>query len=461
MNLAFLCGIRVYTENVHSWWWNQCSFCYRGVSAPRRNLKLVSAPMLRSAFSVASLGRAVRSGDSHRFGQNLKDDGPTIIAAISVQAISRSVQFTGFVRAKVRKKYCFVYKAYAINLVLRTIATYLARRFRVVPPNRDRIVHGVVEAMMDATPFTIIRRDITSFYESIDADALRTRLIYDTSIPRVIRHYLALFFETLCPNGRGLPRGIGLTAVLVEMAMEKFDQQVRAIPGVYRYFRYSDDVVIFAYANVSEIQSSLLSLLPAGMHYNESKSAVVDFTRKDEGTEKSFEYLGYRLYTAAGVGGKTPRPVHVSISTAKVNRLKSRVILSLKAFRKDHDGALLLDRLRLLSSNFQINRHGASAWLRGKRVRSGIFYNYRRCGTYESLEHTEVVPPELSALDTFTHTLLKSRRSEFRPAIVQFLTHAQKQQLATISFRLGFKSRRLIRLPYARLSLVKAAWRNG
>jgi hypothetical protein len=403
----------------------------------------------------------VRSGDSQRFNLDLVNDGPQIIEDICADAVARKVEFSTFFRTKIRSKPCITYTSYPETIVLRTIAAYLARRFRIAPANRDRVVAGAIEGMMDATPYWVIRRDVSSFYESIDAGSLRERLIYDTSIPRSVRYYLARFFDTHCPPGtRGLPRGIGLTAVLAELAMEKFDQQVRALPGVYRYFRYSDDIVIFAYDNVSKIEKALEALLPNGMVFNKKKCDTVDFTGRTPGV-KAFEYLGYRLSTTAGIGGKDARPVEVTISSAKVARLKTRIILTLKAFQRNHDGKLLIDRLRLLSSNYQVNRRGISAWLRGKRVRSGIYYNYRRCGRYVGSDFVEQRPTELADLDKFTHTLLKSPRSRFHNALTMHLTAAQRTTLKTISFSRGFTSRRLIRVPYKRLAKLKEAWRNA
>lgn len=393
----------------------------------------------QSVFSVRSIGRMVRSGDSQRFGQDLGAAGHKIIEAISANAVARAIVLTGFLRTKIRKKPCYSYVSYPENLVLRTIAAYLARRFRVVPANRDRIVAGVIESMMDATPYYVIRRDISSFYESIDADALRDRLLYNTSLPRSVRHYLGLFFDALCPKGgQGLPRGVGLTTVLAELAMEKFDQEVRALQGVYRYFRYSDDIVIFAYANVRDIEAQLVHLLPDGMHFNPKKQELVDCAKKDQGIEKAFEYLGYRLSTASGMGGDKPRVVDVTISTAKIKRLKSRVILTLKAFRKDGDGGLLLDRLRFLSSNYQINRHGASNWIHGKRVRSGIYYNYRRCGRYKASEFESVVPQSLAELDNFTHGLLKSHVASLRPPSRD--TFCKRIAIDSLAFLFGLDS---------------------
>lgn len=415
----------------------------------------------QSVFSVRSITRVVRSGDAQRFGQDLAGNGPAIIEAISAAAVARTVLLSQFLHGTVRRKRCVSYRDYPTNLVLRSLANYLARRFRVVPANRDRVVSGVIETMMDATPYYVIRRDVTSFYESIDADALRSRLIYDTSLPKSVRHYLGAFFDAHCPRGiRGLPRGIGLTSILSELAMEKFDQQVRALPGVYRYFRYSDDIVVFAYANVRGTAAALEALLPDGMQFNRKKCDIVDFTRKEKLVTKSFEYLGYRISTEAGTGGKLPRPISVTISDAKIKRLKSRVILSLKAFVKRPDAGLLTDRLKLLSSNYQIDRQGAIGFVRGKRVRSGVYYNYRRCGIYAGSIFNPIVPASLSKLDDFTHALLKSPHSEFS-AVVRGYSGVHAGPLRSISFRLGFESRRMVRMPYERLSEVKAAWRNG
>src|SRR3546814_3746768 len=107
--------------------------------------------------------------------------------------------------------------------------------------------------MFDQTPIHVIRRDLSSFYETIPLEPVRSRLLYDTAIPRSVRHYLHQFYEHHCGvRVAGLPRGIGLTTILVELSMQQFDDAIRAIPGVYRYFRYSDDR---SEEHTSELQS--------------------------------------------------------------------------------------------------------------------------------------------------------------------------------------------------------------
>lgn len=415
---------------------------------------------MKAVFSAQAISRTMRAGDSHRFSLNVFEEGEALADTLSESINNRHLALDGSVRAQARGKPCITYPDYGQTLVLRILAAYIARRFRTTPPNRDRVVSGVVEAMMDATPYTVIRRDVSSFYESVNADALRHRLIYDTSLPRVVRHFLTQYFDAHCPPGQpGLPRGVGLSGTLAELAMEPFDRRVRSLPGVYRYFRYSDDIVIFCYDSAAEIETEIETALPQGMAFHPRKKSTTQFVDKSS-SPRYLDYLGYRFLTSSGIGGKHPRVVDVSISPEKIKRLKTRVVLTLKAFVRGTDPLLLIDRLTLLTSNYQLQRHGVSFWGRTKRVRSGIYYNYRRCGRYDGKSFASAVPQSLAQLDNFTHHLLKSPHSEFRAPLRSALAPAHWRRLGKISFRLGFEGRRLIRLSYSRLAQAREAWRN-
>lgn len=415
---------------------------------------------MKPVFSTRAISRAMRAGDSHRFDLDVIQQGESLAEALAEDVTNRRVALTGFVQAQARGKPCITYPDYNQTLVLRILAAYIARRFRTTPPNRDRVVSGVIETMMDATPYTVIRRDVSSFYESVNADALRARLIYDTSLPRIVRHFLSQYFDTHCPAGKpGLPRGVGLSGILAELAMEPFDRRVRSLPGVYRYFRYSDDIVIFCYDGSAEVETEIETALPHGMHFHPKKRSTTPFVEKPSAPRR-LDYLGYQFLTNTGSGGKIPRTVEVSISPDKIKRLKTRVVLSIKRHLASPEPQLLIDRLRLLTSNYQLQRHGVSFWSRRKRVRSGIYYNYRRCGRYDGRTFTSLVPDSLSGLDNFTHHLLKSPHSEFSARLRSTLLPAHWTHIGRISFRLGFQGRRLLRLSYSRLAQAREAWRN-
>lgn len=414
---------------------------------------------MQSVFSAQALKRAMRAGDSHRFDLDVRSDGPALSETIAEAVNNRTIDLSVFTLGTARGKPCVTYPSYERTLVLRILAKYLARRFRITPPNRDRIVSGVVQAMLDGTPYTVIRRDVSRFYESIDADALRTKLVYDTSLPRVVRHLLLQYFNTHCsPEQPGLPRGVGLSGILAELAMDSFDRFVRGLPGVYRYFRYSDDIVIFCYDHSSDVVAKITDALPAGMQFHVKKRSETDFTSKDPLT-KYFDYLGYRFLTRSGVSRRA-RKIEVTIAPEKIARMKTKLILSLKRFMKDSNSDDLLDRLRVLTSNYQLRRQGVSHWGDRKRVRSGIYYNYRRCGIYDEKLFISKEPEELGMLDNFTHHLLKSRHSEFSERLRGRLQAHHLEQIDRQSFRLGFKSKRMVKLSSDRIARAREAWRN-
>ncbi len=401
----------------------------------------------------------MRAGDSHRFGLDVVANGPAISEAVASAVSDRTIDLSVFDHGLARGKQCVTYPSYDRTLVLRVLATYIARRFRVTPPNRDRVVSGVVQAMLDGTPYTVIRRDVSKFYESINADALRTRLVYDTSLPRVVRHFLLQYFDTHClPGKKGLPRGVGLSSILAEIAMEPFDRFVRGLPGVYRYFRYSDDIVIFCYENASEVAAAITTALPAGMQFHVKKRSETEFASRGIAVEH-FDYLGYRFLTRPAANRQSRR-VEVSIAPEKIVRMKTKIILSFNRFMKDGNVEHLIDRIRVLTSNYQLQRHGVSYYSDRKRVRSGVYYNYRRCGIYDDKSFTSKTPDDLSALDVFTHHLLKSRHSEFSERIRARLQAHHLSQINKQSFRLGFQSKRMVKLSNDRLSRAREAWRN-
>lgn len=425
--------------------------------------------MLESIFSVRRLSRLVRWGDSRRFGLDLDKDGETIIAKIAADAALRIVPLTTFVHAKVKAKQCVAYNDYPENIVLRAVANYVARRFRVVATSRDRIVRGVLEAMFDQTPIHVIRRDLSSFYENIPLEPVRSRLLYDTAIPRSVRHYLHQFYEHHCgTRDAGLPRGIGLTTILVELSMQQFDEAIRAIPGVYRYFRYSDDMLIFTYKDPNAVAVRIdeaLRKLP-GMSFNRDKSEVRHFDgepidpRPAEPSTASFDFLGYKFTAEQRVDLGRPRKVWLAIADRKIRLMKTRVYMSLKAFTKDGDGAMLVDRLRVLTGNYRINRRGINAIRRSRYIYAGIYYNYWRCGEYSDGRHHPSAPTSLRQVDNFLHGHMRSKGSKFKSALDLRLTAIQRQMLDGLSFERGFAGRRMVRVPFARFSKLKAIWRN-
>ncbi len=419
--------------------------------------------MARSVFSRDTILATVRPSDQIRFKVDLQTDREEVIAAAIAQSELYSGDHPPFARIVVRGKTCVFHKDYSTHLIYRTIAGHIARRFRVRPLSRDTIIKGVLEALADTTPMWVVRRDISSFYESIPIQVLQERLLYDTAIPSSIRGHLRSLFKTHCEDHRGLPRGVGLAAILAEMAMNDFDREVRAIHGVYRYFRFSDDILIFSFSEPATLVRALdEQVVRMGMKFNERKSSEISICARQKADVKktSFEYLGYRFSFEDAVGQNQPRPVVVSIGSRKIDKIKSRVILALKDFRKNKDYELLYDRMRYVSSNFIIPRPKSQKHV-SSGIKSGIYYNYRLCGLYKGSRSQDHDCAELKALDAFYHAMIKGSGSKFRATLTAELGAAQIKKLREISFYKGYASRYMLAIDMTRVSALKTVWNNA
>lgn len=413
-------------------------------------------------FSPSALTRSVRAGDSHQFNVNLKTNFQAIVDAASQAAVSNTISFANYQKLIVRGKECVFHSDYHTTLVIRALSRFLANKFSISPPNRNQIVAGVVEGLKDSTPFSVIRRDITSFYENTPLTPLRDELLFDTTIPRSVRHYLSQFFDTHCAKkAHGLPRGLGLSAVLVELAMRDFDSRARAIDGVYRYARYADDILVFTYGSAKVAETQLSGILPPGMAFNSQKSGTTPFDLPKGKTSSfgSFEYLGYVFKADSRTRSEHPREIELSISSKKIQRLKTRLVLTLKAHIRKPDADLLVDRIRFLAGNYRVHRHGMASIKASRYVRAGIFYNYQHCGTYIKGAFTSAPPDSLASLDNFFHGFLWGKSSPFA-SVKSSLSTSQRTALHSVSFHKGFGAKRIVRLSYKRIAQVKAVWRH-
>lgn len=100
--------------------------------------------MSASAFSKYAFERALRAGDSSRFGVDLKAHKSEEIA----KAIAASTDLGALVDCEhptIGGKPCVTYSDYQTTLVLRALASNIRYRTRVRMPNRDNIVRGVLQ----------------------------------------------------------------------------------------------------------------------------------------------------------------------------------------------------------------------------------------------------------------------------------------------------------------------------
>jgi hypothetical protein len=396
---------------------------------------------------------------------NLKKDRHLHISSAVTEARAGIPILQPFTSTTSRGKAYVSYKRYSDHLILRAIARHLKLRHRVQIPSRDTLVRGIVEGLMDGTPMFILRRDITSFYESIPVKAIEEMLARDTRTPRIVKQYFQKYFEQHCRTSFGLPRGVGLSAVLSEVFMRDFDKSIKRIDGVYRYYRFCDDILIFSTKSPEELDVELKASLPASMRFNTEKSQDWALLGGVTGpNHKPVEYLGYKFSVSGPAKNKISRTVQVGISDRKISKLKTRIVLSLLRYSKDRNFQCLRDRLRFLSSNYIVHRNQSTVKA-ATHVRSGIFYNYKMCGAYSlkagtELHHDSPDMRELRELDGFYHSILAGPSSRFSSLLSRTLSPQQRLELEKLSFLKGYQKRMLVRLHPREVSQVKEIWKN-
>lgn len=417
--------------------------------------------MGRRLFSERSFASVIRAGDSHQFDVDLLNDRDTILKQASHNARNSLIDLGKYHASSINGKPCVSYRDYEACLLLREISRRLRHRLRVRVAGREQIVRGAIESLLDATPMHIIRRDISSFYESVPISEIRDELIYDTASSSLMRSYLKKFFDEHCPSkGSGVPRGIGLSALVSELVMRKFGQRIRSLTGVFKYYRFSDDIIVFTTDHPNNVAKEL-SNLPGDMKLNQDKCFEVFLSDDKAATPSCFEYLGYKFKATSTSKKEFSRSVSVAISNRKVKKLKSRIILSFKCFRSDGNFHLLRDRLKYLATNMKIRRQGNTDVKHTPFIHSGIFYNYNLCGHYRvrraGLEQEKYDCSELKEIDGFYHSLVKKQAN----ASVKKLHPAAVAELRRYSFYKGYDLRLRSRFSSTRVAEIKEVWRSA
>lgn len=425
--------------------------------------------MPKSPYSKDALKGCFRVGDGGRWKVDLDIE----LDAVASSAASRVERRPVVLNLSSRTDASGVVHRFAADietdLVLRATYRRLVKQYKIDLPNREVVISGILEAVSEGSPYAVTRCDIRSFYESIDAAPILKLITSDTRTDASLRAVVEWIYDAdggvVPPNSA--PRGLAISTVLAELTLTGFDRAIRKLSGVHRYFRFADDMVIFhlpQYDILAEVHN-LLSVLGLGVN---EKTTVTHFesgksNEAENANRKNFDFLGYNFTANNNTSNFESREFSVSIAGAKLKKRKTRAYLALKSFKKHKDAPLLLDRLRYISSNQSIYRTKHSRGKLREKVRTGIYYNYSRCGNYPPSKQgrkKQTHPAfELVNLDGYVRTLLFSPNSEFSADILA-LPPAILAELKRISFAQGYRVRIIKRYSRARVAKMFKAWNN-
>jgi hypothetical protein len=378
-------------------------------------------------------------------------------------------------------------------LVLRKMNDNIRRSYGIKQPQRKEAIQLLKRALAEWTPKSIAAIDLKSCFETITPSLVLRKLRCDGRVSNQTISLLEMFFkqsQAFGANkyGRGLPRGILISSTLAELYLKELDERVSALPGVYVYIRYVDDIVTLATMDkevlLREIEGFTESL---GLRLNASKTVIktggcqcafecchktkcpcretCNCPVKDPKTKAlpfnkdcydDIDYLGYKLIYPTGAGLEKNFHTFTLISDRKSKKLRKRIAESVAAFRINRDISLFRDRLGYLTRNVVVDRT-----LKGSKLLSGVAFTYDEyC---EVVSTTDAKPKKIkvpsrfdwykfSSLDGFLQIKLKIL---FQQKLISAIDLAR---LRRNTFNGGHQRRHRISLDPSRITKIRKCW---
>ncbi len=198
------------------------------------------------------------------------------------------------------------------------------------------------------------------------------------------------------------------------------------------------------------------------MEFNSTKTHDISLPAKgSELAAPNLDYLGYYFSTYQRKRKDLSRVVRVSISPKKLSKLRTRIYRSVQIFQRDYSMNMLIERLRFLSSNYNVPRTSVSFVKDNTHVLSGIYYNYRLCGSYSAdaghVEQEDYDCVELKEIDGFYNSCIL-RLARFP---LYQINASDLARLRRISFFKGYTLRIKVRLQPDKIILLKRPWRDA
>lgn len=367
-----------------------------------------------------------------------------------------SLPFFPFKTKRVKGKLVYTFQD-AISEVLHDKLCYNLKAInKLQQSNRHLIVRVIKRLLEDRNQFGILRLDIQQFYENISLKDIIAKLERDTAYSKTTVKLINRLND-LCEfdSIEGLPRGIAVSAALSEYKMRAIDREIKKTEGVYFYTRFVDDIIIFTYNDIHQLEASVLKML-------EDKGLSVGFSedkyfkkliKKSEVSKHwnhySFDYLGYNFKFSDQRRQKyDPREVNIDLADKKRKKLKTKLIKAFVDYKKNKDNSLLKTRLRILTSNYYIKSSSRSTL-----IRTGIYYNYPLINT---INHDS---SRIVELDRFKNRLIFDENLQKKLLGKSLLINSNlKRELAKMSFKNGWEDRVFFKISVSQMKKAKRNW---
>lgn len=258
---------------------------------------------------------------------------------------------------RIRGKGTYVFKDSPINFfVSKQTQRNLNKVFRIRRSSRNDIMAQLKCVLSDKLPKIIIKTDIKDFYETIQHNNMLATIDSNPLLSIVSKQYVHKIlsqYAHINNKTTGLPRGIGISACLSEIYMQKLDEQIKSMQNLIYFARYVDDIImVFGLSNaISDVE--ILKTFDEicnkmGLLRNETKTKTIVVSKN---TCKNFDFLGYKI-TIRGSG------IIIDFSNKKLDKIKNRIKKTFNIYKttknKRSAAHMLYNRIRFLTSNTRL-----------------------------------------------------------------------------------------------------------
>ncbi|QEC77100.1 antiviral reverse transcriptase Drt3a [Mucilaginibacter ginsenosidivorax] len=355
-------------------------------------------------------------------------------------------------------------------LVLKQIQYNLKKSFKVKPSSRSLILPQLITLLEDKFSKTVIRTDISSFYENIDHGLLISKIgnnnVLSSPSKRIIKQVLNAYWQTLIADGLklstdirvGIPRGFGISAYLAEVFMREFDSRIRALPNVTYYARYVDDIIIIITPNSRHETISPNSYIDrvekildeeVKLSLNLEKTKVLDLrpvaSKLTSISTLQMTFLGYIfIFKYRHVDNDISNPISlqnvvVRMSRERKKRYAKRIINAFKIYDRGRtvflkkSNRLLIRRIKYLTSNTKLIGNKSKAFV-------GVYFS----NIFLTEDYDDLI---------FLDKLLSIEINKL-PASTSYL----KARLTKFKFKKGFKTKIFYNYNLKTLDLILNNW---
>jgi hypothetical protein len=300
------------------------------------------------------------------------------------------------------------------SIIFRNLDRCIRRIYKVKQSDRNKIIGQIKQLLKDNGNYKVLRLDIEKCYESINFDSVIKKISTDMILsPENISVLKSI--QTQCERQgiTGLPRGLCLSPTLTELFLERVDKSLVRNKDVIYVTRYVDDYFLVVEENSADLVDSYIrsKLKEIGLDLHSDSNKYY----KNESRAAKFNYLGYRfevVYKKPSIKNE----VSVTISEGKLNRIKTKIVLSFNSYKNcglnsAKSFSLLKQRINYLAVIKSIKKH------ENGDLFGGIAFNY--CHVSDDFKC-------LKKLDGFYHEMIDSNRFS--------LSSGQKTELKRKSF---------------------------